>query len=165
MRVLAAFVLLSVCAPSAHAGRHKTTKPKPPVTAAGAPDSAEIKGGNQILVHDTNGKARKALVANAHEGFADLSLSPDRYWATAMVTYPYDVLGADTVQNYRIIVHLPSGVRLDLEDFPKHFGVPCKVKDFSWKAGKTATLGVTCVDGGTADVDMPNAGVPPLPAV
>ena len=164
MRMLAALLVLPLCAPAA-LGRKKTSKPKPAITTtASAPDSAEIRGGNQIIVHDVDGKARKALVANAHEGLAELALSPDRYWATAMVTYPYDVLGADSVQNYRIVVHLPSGVRLDLEDFPRHFGVPCAVKDYGWKAGKTATLSVTCTDGGTAEVEMPAAGVPPLPA-
>ncbi len=161
---LHALALIFVLAPAAHA-RGKS-RPKPHATATPAPeiDSAEIRGGHEIIVHDSLGKARKTMSSNAHEGLANLTLSPDRRWATAVATYPYDVIGADKIETYPIVIHLASGTRLDLEDFPKHFGLDhCLVKDFALDKTRSATVKVTCADGTTPLVDLPAPGAPPIP--
>lgn len=145
-------------------GKRRPRRPVAIVTATpDVPAEVVLRGGNRIVVSSPGVKARTAFTANAHEGLADLSISPDHRWATAMVVYPYDIVGAEKTQQYRIVVHLRTGARLDLEDFPRHFALDCTVRDFAFDPKKTATLDVSCADGRTIPVDLPEVGVPQIP--
>ena len=163
MRALtAALFLVPVLAAVSPAYAHSPIGKTRPAPTPNAPRAAEIRDGNEIVIHEADGTALVSYTAHDHEGLAELVLSPDHRWATALVTNPVDGPGANNPQKYRMVVHLRSGLRLDLDDFPKHFEIDCTPKDIFWKRGLPSTISAKCTGDTENLIEMPPAGVPPI---
>lgn len=97
---------------------------------------------------------RLLVKAPEHEGWTDLTISPNGKWATIVATYPFDAAGT-RAENYYLVVNLQTGETIYHSDAQKRLNLKTAALAYEgWKENEPATLKIFLSDKQHAEVPL-----------